>query len=388
MSYKQYYLQRNPFSTERHDYPIVGRAGVLSELKYSLSRMIDGGGPHFIMIKGGYGIGKTRILFELVNRLRPLKSDFIGERRVSMTDRPIRTLPARPPAAYLSRYLLPEIFRRLGRKNLAVLRQELDALSTQRSEDATSILERINVDRHLLQTFLALNTEHDEIAWRWFLGETLSPSERRALGNVQRIAREDMAERILVDFLKILAILDYKALILPLDEFEYVGVQSRARRISLVEVFRSLYDRVVEELTIVNEVAALIIVLAITPDGWDGIQRFAEAEAFIDRVRRDNVIMELGPFDEDHVREFIQKRLEKDRLPDSPIPQPLFPFGDNCSHLISDHSGGKPRVISSYCYIILDEGIRQNKETITATFADGVLRDRGFVIEAIPSEKL
>jgi hypothetical protein len=195
---------------------------------------------------------------------------------------------------------------------------------------------------------------------------------------------DDKARSALLDFLRLLFRLEYKALVVLADEFEYVTYR-KDRSIEFLEMYRSLYDEVVEKLTVRKDLGSLLVVFAGTPDAWDRLisMREAGSEPFIQRLPPENRFP-LNPLNQRESRELIEKRLEKHRT--RKMEDPLFPFEKDYPGFLCEQTGGRPRGIRSFSRVVIDDALQLGKKSISQEMAEGILLDRAYIVRPSPAE--
>jgi len=207
-----------------------------------------------------------------------------------------------------------------------------------------------------------------------------SASQLKQIGVLKKIDKIDIAKEYFFGFLMFLRKLDYKTLLLAIDEFEGLfALVSKSQQAIYVALLRSLYDFPMG-INIQGEIANLLLFFGISEAGWSSLQEMEKKEnaiggptvPFMDRVEKSIVLTNLNLH---HTTELIERRLKFNRIDGDFAKEPLIPFTTDFVEFIFEVTEGVPRYIIETCGLVLDEGISKKVNRLDRKFADNVLKE-------------
>jgi len=369
----------NPFQTERHDFPMVGRQKTKNELKATIGSMLEAGGAHLLVLPGGYGLGKTFFLLKSKELLSEQK--FLPEKAIAAF---IKALPYKPPTKYYV-YLWSKIVEDLQIESFKSLRKEVTKSAQQESTGEDSFLG--SLDQSFRNAMLKIGSDQEQQIFNWLKCVKLTTKMKEKLGISYNIDSDDSAESVLYEFLKLLKLIGYSGLVILVDEFEYVFTVGKAKSIQFVVAYKLLRDKTNERLSTRHDLAGLVFVLACSPGVWEKLVEFSkeyEVEKggpglapFMQRVR---ILPELETLTDNETTELIRTRLGQARIPGSKV-DPLHPFTGKYPLYIREKSSGRPRGIISYSSYVLEDALKLGQNEVSDDLADKILRDQGLILD-------
>jgi hypothetical protein len=209
-------------------------------------------------------------------------------------------------------------------------------------------------------------------------------SHLKKLGVLRKISDIDIAKEYLAGFLAFLKKLDYKTLLLAVDEFEYLfSLVTRSQHNIYLALLRGLYDfptglsiRIPS-----GSMANMAFFIAVSEDGMRRLQEMEKEEDSIggpiqplmDRI--DDTIM-LGLFDKKLTEEVVEKRLKFNRIKGKFEDTPLIPFTEGFVDFVFSKTNGELRGIITICGQVLDAGLEKGVSVLDEVFARKALEER------------
>jgi len=170
----------------------------------------------------------------------------------------------------------------------------------------------------------------------YFLRGEIKPtiSQLRELGIMRKIESIDVAKEHLAAILCFMKNLGYKALLLSIDEFEYLfSLVSKSQYSIYLALLRGLYDFPIglDITSDKDKLANMILFIGISEDGWDKLKEIEKKEISEGGptrplMRRVNLETTLLNFDRKNTEELIKKVLSYNRVTKDFEKDPLIPF--------------------------------------------------------------
>lgn len=390
--YSSILLRSNPFPSTAvpTETPLTtaDRKPVLRRFTDVLTTLYSDDSSSVTVILGDYGTGKSHLLklfkVSVNNKLLP-------------GDKPILAIYAKSPGRNV-RDLLLYLIDDIGREVLTKLASNLifsivsrdpkkfgiygrqfelkDSMQIPEYLAQTRIFDLINevqlslVDvrsRDLVRAFLILpHPEFGSIAWRWFIGSSLSREERKLLGLKSIIDDSRVAEHILDALFKLVRSVGINGIVLLVDELEAITL--------IPGISRGLYQDAIRHLIDSNPLG-LVLIFAITPTEWNKLMQTPSA---LER-RLSGSIIDLPPFTKKDVQELIEKYLSIARtreFKDSGRSK-IFPFTSESIETIFTTTKGIPYKVVTLCRLCIDNSA-VGEESITREFVEEVIQKEGF----------
>lgn len=361
--YKEFNLKYNPFAETRLHFPIIDRNIVRDTLRLRLGNAIDAKSCNMFFLLGDYGIGKSSILMDLENRIKG--KSFFSEKKLLVST--IKMIHPKPPSNY-THYLYSEIMNSLGKSTFVKILKEV------KEKKDTKILEEIDPDFRLALSLI--DSVHSNISWEFLSGGNASLKDLSALGIKSKITDDETASKMLIEFLKVLKILDYQSLIVLVDEFEYIFTVAGAQKATqLVMTYRFIFDKINEQVDRYDNLTKMIFIFTSTPYSWDMLKQISGGTPFVDRV---NEPIAIRPFSPDETEKMIKSRLNFDeiRISKEEGKIDLYPFKKDFIDFITNASkNGIPREIIKNCSLILDMAHQENIKEIGQEEAEKILKE-------------
>lgn len=218
-----------------------------------------------------------------------------------------------------------------------------------------------------------------------FLGGLISPnsSQLKELGVLRKMDKIDVAKEYLSGLLLFLRSLEYRTIIIEIDEFEGLfSLVTKAQQSTYIALLRSLHDFPMDPVN-KDDTVNMLYFIGISEDGWESLQEikkkeFAVGGPIVPLLERIEEPIILTTFNQQQTEDLIKKRLKYNRLKQKFEDQPLIPFTDNFVEYIYKLTNGEPRQILIRTSHVLDAGIAKKALTLDKNFAEKVLKERGF----------
>lgn len=328
--YSTLLLVRNPFPSTAvpSELPLTtaDRQAILRRFTDVLSMLYSDNSSSVTVLLGDYGTGKSHLLKlfkvsvnqKLLTTEKPILAAYVKSPGRSMRDLFLYFIDD------LTREFLAElsanwIFKQLSGSDhskyliagkpfkLTNISQFPEYLENVRIFDMVYGLQKALADvgnSDLVKAFLILpHPDYGSIAWRWFVGSSLSRDERETIGIESQIEDTHIAEKIMTALLKLLHILGFVGVVIVADELEALTL--------IPGMAKGLYQDALRHLIDANP-TGLILTFAITPAAWD---KLTETPSGLER-RLASSVLDLSPFSKEDIHELIQKYLSVSRPKD------------------------------------------------------------------------
>jgi len=265
--------------------------------------------------------------------------------------------------------------RKLGIETMRKISQELkDAMQSGKTKEKIA-----KIDADFNNGLLQIGTEYEGVAWAFLKGESIYASQMKKIEVSTKITTDEKAGYMLIEFLKLLKILGYRALIVLIDEFEYIFTATGTKRSAqLIVTFKDLYDKVNEMIQLGQDTTKPIFIIACTPGSWnEGIPSLMEKvglggiRPFWERIHK---AYPIEPFNVEETRALIISRLEKRRIREDAT-DALFPFKEDYIKKINDICEGVPRRILKRTAFVLGIADQREISEIGSKEAEKILRE-------------
>ncbi|MHC1572445.1 MAG: BREX system ATP-binding domain-containing protein [Methanosarcinales archaeon] len=209
-------------------------------------------------------------------------------------------------------------------------------------------------------------------------------SQLRELGIMRKIENIDIAKEYLAAILCFMKNLGYKALLLSIDEFEYLfSLVSKSQYSIYLALLRGLYDFPIGLDITPDKLANMALFIGISEDGWNKLKEIEKKEiseggptrALARRVDLETTLLN---FDRKNTEELIEKVLRYNRITEKFEEDPLIPFTKDFVGYIYKITEGLPSAIKVRCAHVLDAGLADRVPLLTEEYAQKVLEERGF----------
>jgi len=362
-----------------------GREHFIQILRARLLAVLGAGAPaHFLILLGGYGLGKT---FTLLTLRSKLKDPSFLDHDYKILPTLVKALPPRPPARY-AQYLLSKMFDDL-KPELAELRKEIAQVGV----DEESFLNEINPS--VRNAILNIAGPHENTAIEWFRCFSLRRDQQKLINVNFNINSDDRALEVFFEFLKTMKLLKYQALVVLVDEFENILALGGAKPDQFALSYRRFFDDAVETQSRFKNIPSVIFVLACTPGAYEALYKYKELfraktsiegggiPALLDRIRPYEDVFNLEPFTNAQTEEFLKDRLEKARKGESEYP--LFPFETEYPSFIRSEGQGRPRLIRAHTGTIIEGAAQADIAPISEADGRKILQTCGYLAMAAPT---
>lgn len=220
-------------------------------------------------------------------------------------------------------------------------------------------------------------TETYAAVGRYFSGLSVTQKELRLLGLGHRLDSEETAWKHLAALRWVLGGLGYTAIVLMVDEFEYLfSLVSRNRRPQYVALLQRVYDSCSSS----PSMAALDSFFAVSAEGWQQLAGLADHEAgsagptvALQRRLSSSTLTNLGSR---QMRELIEKRLQADRERPVKSGEEFAPFTQDFLKFVEEETMGVPGSVVKICRKVLDGGRARQVAKLDKAFAVQVLAER------------
>ena len=335
---------------------------------------------HFII--GDHGLGKTIsllrindiVLSDYKSRLLPIFLSFVAEDTLRPRDFLLRLLASIDYAGLAKQIKSSELKQAVDRippdfEGSYSLMKNL--LLPQRSLATT---ETFFPERQWTQT---IADETYEAANRYFLGQSVTQRELRLLGVSHKLDSAETAWKHLTAIRWVLGGLGYSAIIMLVDEFEYLfSLVSRNKRPQYVALLRQIVDASPSS----PDMTALDSFFAVSNGGWKQLMDLAEYETTSAgptqalRRRIDNTT--LSNLTPQQTRGLIEKRLQFGRVHAADPGEECNPFTNDFIEFVQHQSMGVPGEVVSICLSVLKAGLSCQVAQLDKKFAIQALDER------------
>jgi hypothetical protein len=224
---------------------------------------------------------------------------------------------------------------------------------------------------------------------QYFIKGELKPTKRQLekLNILRKIDDVDIAKEYLAGFLMLLKKLGFQALVLAVDEFEYLfSLVPRSQYNIYLALLRGLVDfplglnKPVEA----NDIANMVFFVAVSEDAYIRLQDLEKQERsqggpiqpLMDRVSAQIV---LTAFDRKNTELLVENRLRFDRISGKFVNKPLIPFTQDFIDFVYKRTRGELRDIIKVCSQVLDYGLEKGATLLDAAFAQRALEERAVI---------
>lgn len=362
-------LVRNPFG-ESFDHEMVGeqRKKVTEDILKMIEKATVDRVQTLSRLTGTYGDGKTFTLIKLKEKIKDPR-EFV---RVTELRKPrnvavafLKSSEARAATSY-SLYLYQKVVEDLGLVFFRSLRDKLEMMTSQKKNISAVAT---TVDTDFMKVFVALR-DNEMIAWDWLRGQKLKTKELNDL-DIRRNIDNMTAKKYLIELLHLLKVLKYDALVMLVDEVEYLLHFGDKKAVEMFVAFKEIYDDAELEMT-KRDIVPIVILLAVAPETWDDIRRIqAKLEdkgapglaPFLGRFRP-WTIFELQHLTPNDIRELLNVLLRLGRSSHHQGKPDIYPFDEDSIRYIADKSFGIPRWAMEYANLCLE---RADEEKVDVT---------------------
>ena len=222
----------------------------------------------------------------------------------------------------------------------------------------------------------------------YFLRGEIKPtiSQLKELGIMRKIDSVDIAKEYLAAILYFMKNLGYKALLLSIDEFEYLfSLVSKSQYSIYLALLRGLYDFPIglDITSDKDKLANMILFIGISEDGWNKLKEIEKKEISEGGptqplMRRVDLETTLLNFDRKDTEELIKKVLHYNRVTKKFERDPLIPFTKDFVDYIYEVTEGLPSAVKVRCAQVLDAGLADRVPLLNREYAQKVLEERGF----------
>jgi len=370
---EKYGLKENPFldNIARNIWleTWVNREKQLEDWKKIISNAISSNKNYIAIVIGDYGRGKTLSLLKIIEESKkykeilPVYLNFKAEEK------------SKPGLDFLFR-----IFKSIDFYKIAEVKEK---------NDLNNAIESLPNDLAEVKTVLNKIYFGDEEKQRlalYFLSGEIKPaqSQLKKLEVLRKIESIDIAKEYLLGILGFIKRLGYTTLLLAIDEFEYLfSIVPRTQHGIYLALLRGLYDFPIGMSEEVNNIANIVLFIAMAEDGWRNLKEMEKREAssggpIQPLLRRIDAETTLSVFDKKQTRELVEKRLRYNRIGGKYVDKPLIPFTDDFVDFIFENTNGMPGDIIVRCGQVLDEGLAKTVSILNKEFAQKALEERGF----------
>lgn len=368
---EKYGLRENPFldqiARETWLDTWVDREEQLAKWQAVISNLRNPRKNYIVLIIGDYGEGKTQALFKIVSDARqyreiyPAFFTFRGEQK-----------PKAPGLEFMFRIFKSIDFKKLEKAYGKKLQTAIEAIPEDLDEVKT-ILRNCCFAEPTLQK-MALYLLRGEIK--------PTKTDLKQLGIIRKIDDIDIAKEYLAGILNLLKALGFEAILLAVDEVEYLfSLVPKPQQSIYIALLRGLYDFPVGIAKDIGEVAKIAMFLAVSDDGYRRLTEMEKEEIavggpIIPLFDRIDVQTSLGVLTKEYAKDLVIKRLYYDRVKGRYTNQPLIPFDQTFIDLIWEITKGNPRDIIEKCSHVLDAGIEKGISHLDRKTAEALLKER------------
>ena len=397
INYSRYFLKANPFPAmgipEEIPLTTADRKEVIDRFREDLRRTIFEGKSSVIVITGDYGAGKSHLLKYFKYR--------VNTQLLTSTNKSIAVYIKSAGRNFKDLYLyfIDDIGRdfltnyAVGIIRLYVEKHEKETrkhLYTKALQSETRLVS-VDIDkllqsirffdfiRDLTKTYqgprnfmmnalLCLaHPDYSSLAWRWFVGEKLSDSERKMIrvdDDIDDARDAQAAFRAMIRLFKQFGLI---SIILLMDEFEKFTLIPKNRRHEYMDEIRHFLD---------ENPSGICFVIGVTPTAY---KTLTEVPSALTR-RLSGTEFELRFFKFQDVEELVSRYIQIGRMANAdlaplirkhPNTTPLvYPFTDEALRRIDHRSKGLVSSIINLCRESIEIGIQSNSEVIDRRIVD------------------
>jgi type II secretory pathway predicted ATPase ExeA len=370
--YSMYGLEENPFpySPVPDEDPEVycGQEHVADTVSETASTLLGTGKSKHLVITGKYGNGKSHTLKYARSLVRDREDVVVG-------------YVAQPGEGFLDIY--HEFIYDIGFERLQEIAYEFLASITRKETDsnpagASEMESLIDDGRVLLSDIVPVAVQRlsditkfadfaraivhmvyedtNLYAWQWLTAEGIRYEQRKEMEIHSALDDDTMGVRAFTSFKNLLLELGYTGVFVFVDEFEAIARLSPKNKQATLNSIRHLMDQ---------NGSGLSLLFACAPEVWQDVM--SEYHAFSERIGNE---VALRPLTEDDLTELVGKYLATARDGES---TDIDPFEQECLDLIHQRAQGNIRQVLSMCGQVLDQGVTQQRESISPDVLDNVI---------------
>ena len=231
-----------------------------------------------------------------------------------------------------------------------VLLSELVPTAVQRLSDITKFADFARAMVHLVYEDTNL------YAWQWLTAEGIRYEQRKEMEIHSALDDDTMGVRAFTSLKNMLLELGYTGVFVFVDEFEAIARLSPKNEQATLNSIRHLMDQ---------NGSGLSLLFACAPEVWQDVM--SEYHAFSERIGNE---VALRPLTEDDLTELVGKYLATARDGKS---SDIKPFEQESLDLIHQRAQGNIRQVLSMCGQALDQGVTQQRESISKEVLDSVI---------------
>jgi hypothetical protein len=370
---------------------MVGRKKTVESIRSKVARFLAGDASQIVVILGRYGFGKTFTLRKLKEGLSDARYLPSGPHKALACF--MKALPYKAPSKY-QQYIWSQIVEDLGRSSFRHLREQVAEYARLRSVGEEDLL--ADVDSSFRNALLGVGGPHEDIAWEWLSCYSLSASQQKQIQVNYNIDSDQRALKVLFEMLALLKLLDYEALVMLVDEFEYIFTAGGAKKIQMVVAFKEIFDKVNEALSVTEKrITKIIFLLGCSPGSWDALVKITDdltqktggggLRPFLDRAEGNE--FNLAPLNESETKDMVVTRLRKARLPNANVDS-IHPFKSDFFPCLYEATNGAPYLILRDTALVLDKGLEEGEKYLPASFAERVFRSHGLLVTPTPTPEV
>ncbi len=370
--YSMYGLNENPFpySPVPDENPEVycGQEHVAATVSETVSTLLGTGKSKHLVITGKYGNGKSHTLKYARSLVRDREDVVVG-------------YVAQPGEGFLDIYhefiydigfdrlqeIAYEFLASIARKRTEsnpfgasemesliddgeVLLSDIVPMAVQRLSDITKFADFARAIIHMVYEDTNL------YAWQWLTAEGIRYEQRKEMEIHSALDDDTMGVRAFTSFKNLLLELGYTGVFVFVDEFEAIARLSPKNKQATLNSIRHLMDQ---------NGSGLSLLFACAPEVWQDVM--SEYHAFSERIGNE---VALRPLTEEDLTELVGKYLATARDGESTA---IEPFEQECLDLIHQRAQGNIRQVLSMCGQVLDQGVTQQYQSISADVLDHVI---------------
>jgi len=370
--YSMYGLEKNPFpySPVPDEDPEVycGQEHVAATVSETASTLLGTGKSKHLVITGKYGNGKSHTLKYARSLVRDREDVVVG-------------YVAQPGEGFLDIY--HEFIYDIGFERLQEIAYEFLASITRKETDSNptgaSEMESLIDDGEVLLSDIVpvavqrlsditkfadfaraivhmVYEDTNLYAWQWLTAEGIRYEQRKEMEIHSALDDDTMGVRAFTSFKNLLLELGYTGVFVFVDEFEAIARLSPKNKQATLNSIRHLMDQ---------NGSGLSLLFACAPEVWQDVM--SEYHAFSERIGNE---VALRPLTEEDLTELVEKYLATARDGES---SDIDPFEQECLDLIHQRAQGNIRQVLSMCGQMLDQGVTQQRESISADVLDHVI---------------
>jgi type II secretory pathway predicted ATPase ExeA len=370
--YSVYGLEKNPFpySPVPAENPEVycGQEHVADAVSETVSTLLGTGKSKHLVITGKYGNGKSHTLKYARSLVRDREDVCVG-------------YVAQPGEGFLDIYhefmydvgfdrvqeLAYEFLAAVAReqtetnpmsagametliKDGDVLLSELVPMAIQRLSDITKFADFARAIVHMVYE------ETNLYAWQWLTAEGIRYEQRKEMEIHSALDDDTMGVRAFTSFKNLLLELGYTGVFVFIDEFESIARLNAKQKQATLNSIRHLMDQ---------NSSGLSVLFGCAPEVWQDVM--SEYHAFSERIGNE---VALEPLTEEQVERLVSEYLDTARSEEQ---ETIEPFEQETLRVILQRSQGNIRQILSLCGRTIDQGTRENRQTIAPDVVQQVL---------------